>query len=27
LAFGVGGDTSTLGDEVNMTINLEMAQQ
>ena len=27
LAFGVGGDTPTLGDEVNMTINLEMAQQ
>ena len=27
LAFGVGGDTPTLGDEVDMTINLEMAQQ
>lgn len=27
LAFGVGGDTPTLGDEVYMTINLEMAQQ
>ncbi|WP_019670527.1 YceI family protein [Eudoraea adriatica] len=27
LDFGVGGDTPTLGDEVNMTINLEMAQQ
>jgi len=27
LAFGVGGETPTLGDEVEMTINLEMAQQ
>ena len=27
LDFGVGGDTPTLGDEVEMTINLEMAQQ
>ena len=27
LEFGVGGDTPTLGDEVEMTINLEMAQQ
>ncbi len=27
LAFGVGGDTPTLGDEVEMTIHLEMAQQ
>lgn len=27
LAFGVGGDTPSLGDEVEMTINLEMAQQ
>ncbi len=27
LAFGVGGDTPTLGDEVEMTINLEMAQE
>ena len=27
LAFGVGGDTPTLGDEVDMTIHLEMAQQ
>ena len=27
LAFGVGSDTPTLGDEVEMTINLEMAQQ
>ncbi len=27
LAFGVGSDTATLGDEVEMTINLEMAQQ
>lgn len=27
LAFGVGDDTPTLGDEVEMTINLEMAQQ
>jgi polyisoprenoid-binding protein YceI len=27
LAFGVGGETPTLGDEVAMTINLEMAQQ
>ncbi len=27
LEFGVGGDTPTLGDEVDMTINLEMAQQ
>ncbi len=27
LAFGVGSDTPTLGDEVNMTIHLEMAQQ
>lgn len=27
LAFGVGEETPTLGDEVEMTINLEMAQQ
>ncbi|MEC8832531.1 MAG: YceI family protein [Bacteroidota bacterium] len=27
LEFGVGGDTPTLGDEVELTINLEMAQQ
>ncbi len=27
LAFGVGGETPTLGDEVEMTVNLEMAQQ
>lgn len=27
LDFGVGGDTPSLGDEVEMTINLEMAQQ
>jgi polyisoprenoid-binding protein YceI len=27
LAYKVGGDTPTLGDEVEMTINLEMAQQ
>ena len=27
LEFGVGGDTPTLGDDVEMTINLEMAQQ
>tara|TARA_R110002167_G_scaffold108398_8_gene276814 strand:+ start:873 stop:1433 length:561 start_codon:yes stop_codon:yes gene_type:complete len=27
LEFGVGGNTPTLGDEVEMTINLEMAQQ
>ncbi|NJB70201.1 polyisoprenoid-binding protein YceI [Saonia flava] len=27
LAFKVGGDTPTLGDEVELTINLEMAQQ
>ncbi|MFH6602565.1 YceI family protein [Maribacter algicola] len=27
LEFKVGGDTPTLGDEVDMTINLEMAQQ
>jgi polyisoprenoid-binding protein YceI len=27
LEFGVGGDTPTLGDEVEMTINMEMAQQ
>ena len=27
LEFGVGGDTATLGDDVEMTINLEMAQQ
>ncbi len=27
LAFGVGSDTPTLGDEVGLTINLEMAQQ
>ena len=27
LEFGVGGDTPTLGDEVDLTINLEMAQQ
>ncbi|MER3319257.1 MAG: YceI family protein [Allomuricauda sp.] len=27
LEFGVGGETATLGDEVEMTINLEMAQQ
>jgi len=27
LEFGVGGDTPTLGDEVALTINLEMAQQ
>lgn len=27
LAFGVGSETPTLGDEVEMTINLEMAQQ
>jgi polyisoprenoid-binding protein YceI len=27
LAFGVGGETPTLGDQVDMTINLEMAQQ
>lgn len=27
LDFNVGGETPTLGDEVNMTINLEMAQQ
>ncbi|AEM70650.1 YceI family protein [Allomuricauda ruestringensis DSM 13258] len=27
LEFGVGGDTPTLGDEVEITINLEMAQQ
>ncbi len=27
LDFGVGGDTASLGDDVEMTINLEMAQQ
>jgi polyisoprenoid-binding protein YceI len=27
LEFGVGGDTPTLGDDVDITINLEMAQQ
>nr|WP_297782464.1 YceI family protein [uncultured Allomuricauda sp.] len=27
LEFGVGGDTASLGDDVEMTINLEMAQQ
>jgi polyisoprenoid-binding protein YceI len=27
LAFGVGGDTPSLGDEVELNINLEMAQQ
>ncbi|MEC3964198.1 YceI family protein [Flagellimonas halotolerans] len=27
LEFGVGDDTPTLGDEVKITINLEMAQQ
>jgi polyisoprenoid-binding protein YceI len=27
LEFGVGSDTPTLGDDVEMTINLEMAQQ
>jgi len=27
LEFGVGGDTPTLGDDVDMTIHLEMAQQ
>ncbi|WP_127136246.1 YceI family protein [Flagellimonas oceanensis] len=27
LEFGVGGDSASLGDEVEMTINLEMAQQ
>lgn len=27
LAFGVGGETPTLGDDVEMTVNLEMAQQ
>ena len=27
LEFGVGGDTPTLGNEVEMTVNLEMAQQ
>ena len=27
LAYKVGGETPTLGDEVEMTINLEMAQQ
>ena len=27
LEFGVGGDTPTLGDEIDLTINLEMAQQ
>ena len=27
LDFGVGGDTPSLGDDVEMTINLEMAQQ
>ena len=27
LEFGVGGDTASLGDDVEMTINLEMSQQ
>ncbi|WP_318312267.1 YceI family protein [Flagellimonas crocea] len=27
LEFGVGGDTPTLGDDIEITINLEMAQQ
>ncbi|MBO0320725.1 YceI family protein [Muricauda sp. CAU 1633] len=27
LEFGVGGDTPSLGDDVDLTINLEMAQQ
>lgn len=27
LEFGVGGDTPTLGEDVELTINLEMAQQ
>ncbi|MER3318375.1 MAG: YceI family protein [Allomuricauda sp.] len=27
LEFGVGGDTPTLGDDVEFTVNLEMAQQ
>lgn len=27
LEFGVGGETPTLGDEIAMTVNLEMAQQ
>lgn len=27
LEFGIGGDTPTLGDDVELTINLEMAQQ
>lgn len=27
LDFGVGGETPTLGDEVNFVVNLEMAQQ
>ncbi|SDR01426.1 YceI family protein [Flagellimonas zhangzhouensis] len=27
LEFGVGGDTPTLGDDVELTVNLEMAQQ
>jgi len=27
LAFGVGSDTPTLSDDIEMTINLEMAQQ
>lgn len=27
LDFGVGGETATLGNEVGLTINLEMAQQ
>lgn len=27
LEFGVGGDTASLGDDVELTINLEMAQQ
>lgn len=27
LEFGVGGDTPTLGDEVEITINMEMVQQ
>ena len=27
LEFGVGGDTPSLGDDVELTINLEMAQQ
>ena len=27
LEFGVGGDTPTLGDDIEITIRLEMAQQ